>query len=190
MGSRRGGPRECPIPPGCCRGARPLRGVTPRTEAESALLEVPLSSRPVGRIIMCEPMVELPVLDSHRFRILHPLDRGGISRVYVAYDEELNRMAMRPRTATSRQSTWVTTSRAGSPRGRSRPDRPPLRGTGWPIQRSGAAKKKVVTVRPMPGSISMRSVTKGEIFSAAPTQGRLRTPGGGTRPGSPHISRG
>ena len=40
---------------------------------------------------MCEPMVELPVLDSHRFRILHPLDRGGISRVYVAYDEELNR---------------------------------------------------------------------------------------------------
>ena len=95
-----------------------------------------------------------------------------------------------PRTATSRQSTWVTTSRAGSPRGRSRPDRPPVRGTGWPIQRSGAAKKKVVTVRPMPGSISMRSVTKGEIFSAVPTQGRLRTPGGGTRPGSPHISRG
>jgi hypothetical protein len=41
-------------------------------------------------------MVELPVLDSHRFRILHPLDRGGISRVYVAYDEELNRMAMAP----------------------------------------------------------------------------------------------
>ena len=71
-------------------------GVTPRTEAESALLEVPLSSRPVGTIIMCEPMVELPVLDSHRFRILHPLDRGGISRVYVAYDEELNRMAMAP----------------------------------------------------------------------------------------------
>jgi len=65
-------------------------------EAESALLEVPLSSRPVGTIIMCEPMVELPVLDSHRFRILHPLDRGGISRVYVAYDEELNRMAMAP----------------------------------------------------------------------------------------------
>jgi len=86
MGSRRGGPRECPIPPGCCRGARPLRGVTPRTEAESALLEVPLSSRPVGTIILCEPMVE--------------------------------------------------------------------------------------------------------IFSAAPTQGRLRTPGGGTRPGSPHIFRG
>jgi len=36
-------------------------------------------------------MAKLPVIDSNRYRILHPLDRGGICRVYVADDEELNR---------------------------------------------------------------------------------------------------
>jgi serine/threonine protein kinase len=36
-------------------------------------------------------MSELPVSDLRRFRILHQLDSGGISRVYVAHDEELNR---------------------------------------------------------------------------------------------------
>ncbi|MBV8554976.1 MAG: hypothetical protein JO116_05385 [Planctomycetaceae bacterium] len=36
-------------------------------------------------------MIELSVIDSDRFRILRPLDRGGIGRVYLAYDEELNR---------------------------------------------------------------------------------------------------
>ncbi len=36
-------------------------------------------------------MVELPEIDPRRLRVLKPLDRGGISRVYVAYDEELNR---------------------------------------------------------------------------------------------------
>ncbi|MBV8230573.1 MAG: serine/threonine protein kinase [Planctomycetaceae bacterium] len=36
-------------------------------------------------------MIELSVIDSDRFRILRPLDRGGIGRVYLAYDEGLNR---------------------------------------------------------------------------------------------------
>jgi len=36
-------------------------------------------------------MLELPIAHPLRFRVLRPLDRGGISRVYVAYDEELNR---------------------------------------------------------------------------------------------------
>src|SRR3954469_6038252 len=36
-------------------------------------------------------MRNIAVEDPLRFRILRPLDRGGISRVYVAFDEELNR---------------------------------------------------------------------------------------------------
>jgi serine/threonine protein kinase len=35
--------------------------------------------------------MDLPEIDPRRLRVLRPLDRGGISRVFVAYDEELNR---------------------------------------------------------------------------------------------------
>ena len=108
----------------------------------------------------------------------------------MAYDEELNRMAMAP------EDRYVSAIDLGDDIAcwlakrpvTARPTTASRDRVADPAIWSG--QKKVVTVRPMPGSISMRSVTKGEIFSAAPTQGRLRTPGGGTRPGSPHISRG
>jgi len=73
---------------------------------ESALPEVSLSSRHVGLIVISvniwritshgfqptsHPASALPVIDSDRFRVLHPLDSRGIGRVYVADDEELNR---------------------------------------------------------------------------------------------------
>ena len=108
----------------------------------------------------------------------------------MAYDEELNRMAMAP------EDPYVSAIDLGDDIAcwlakrpvTARPTTASRDRVADPAIWSG--QKKVVTVRPMPGSISMRSVTKGEIFSAAPTQGRPRTPGGGTRPGSPHISRG
>jgi len=109
-------------------------------------------------------MVELPVLDSHRFRILHPLDRGGISRVYVAYDEELNRMAMAP------EDRYVSAIDLGDDIAcwlakrpvTARPTTASRDRVADPAIWSG--QKKIVTVRPMPGSISMRSVTTGKFY--------------------------